>query len=179
MRITLPDLHQGRDGETQVYKLVNQLRRKSLESTSLALYQFTINGSGAGSLLDANPTWLAAADADKQVATDDDDMRGYPFASASGDDASNVDLNIQIFSADSIQVDSGVWQWVFTLYKDQVATTLTNTIRSDGGAGLFTSSATMTWENGAPVMIQVEGFQVSGLSTTAVLRAFITVNLRT
>lgn len=47
MRVSLPDLHQGRDKETQLYKLVNQLRRATNGSDGVDFFFYINDTTGA------------------------------------------------------------------------------------------------------------------------------------
>ena len=60
----LPELHQGRDGETQLYKLANQLRRQvpGPTKTLLSIGPLSLLGTGPTLIVPTNVTgWITTA----------------------------------------------------------------------------------------------------------------------
>jgi hypothetical protein len=143
---------------------------------AIITYDFsTINANSSATLFE-QAHWLAMATSDQTPAGDAKDELRRPFALANVPDGKLVGLEILIVDGDAAIVDSGTWQWTFTIYKDGVATIAQVPVvtTSAGTSGLFgNTSFPIAWPGGQGLSLKIEGSQISGTSTTATLNCQI------
>ncbi len=144
---------------------------------ALGTYVFTASHYSSVNALYSDTFWLAPASADEQQDSDDVNENGWPFIA--NIDASHYDFWVTVHTPDAASVDSGVWTWTFELFSDTTTTGKTAVIRSDAVARqMVGSSGALAFLSGKNVGVKVTGAQESGTSTTGVLRAFVTVVLK-
>jgi hypothetical protein len=149
-------------------------------TSALAVYQFTLNtANDPASLYSGGASWLAAANADQHGAIDAIDERGYPFRTPGSVAGGHIDFWVQVLDGDAAAVDSGVWLWTFSLFIAGVDSGFSAVITSGGvGYDLQGESVAQVVPSGVSIGVQVSGQQLSGTSTTGIIKAFITVTIR-